>query len=234
MLAFLSKVWALARPYKSRLILGLCFSVLFALSNALLLLVVKLVPDAMFPQAGKNPVTELIKTIPVFLREPLAPWLPPENAPMPPSLTMWLIMLLPVTMLFRGIFSYLNIYLTSWAATRAIADLRLKLFDHLQNLSLDFFHAESTGKLISRIISDTMVLHNTIAFSLSTMVRDPVTIIVLLTLLLTRQRDLTLVSMIVFTICVVTVIIYGQKVRKSAKALQSNLADLAEVMHEAF
>ena len=62
---------------------------------------------------------------------------------------------IPFMMFLRGLFSYLNVYLMNWAATRAIADLRLKLFNHLQNLSLDFFQTARTGNLISRIISDT-------------------------------------------------------------------------------
>jgi ABC-type multidrug transport system fused ATPase/permease subunit len=41
----------------------------------------------------------------------------------------------------------------------AIADVRTKLFGHLQNLSLGFFNRASTGDLIARITNDTVVLY---------------------------------------------------------------------------
>jgi subfamily B ATP-binding cassette protein MsbA len=238
MAAFLRRVWALARPYRTRLILGLIFSVLFALSNLLLVSALKLVPDVLFPKPDTNPVADWLqstnKHLPDFMRRAVKAWVPDEHSKLSQSAVILIISILPVAMLLRGLFGYLNIYLMNWAAVRAVADLRLKLFDHLQNLSLNFFHTARTGNLISRIISDTTVLHSTIAYSFSTMIKDPVTIISLLVLLLCTQRDLTLISAIVFPICIVPVLIYGRKVRKSAKAAQAHLADLADVMHETF
>jgi len=59
----------------------------------------------------------------------------------------------------------LNTYLMSWAAIRAVADIRARLFDHLQNLSLQFFNRSKTGDLISRISNDTMVLYSVVSSS---------------------------------------------------------------------
>jgi subfamily B ATP-binding cassette protein MsbA len=235
MTEFLGKVWALVRPYKNRLILGLICSVLFALSNALLMLVVKLVPDLLFAGPDQNVLGDMLqRSAPKFLRDSMLAWLPQLQTPHSTTGLLLAISTLPLVMLLRGLFAYLNVYLMNWAATRAIADLRLKLFDHLQNLSVDFFHTARTGNLISRILSDTMVVHNTIAYSFSTMIKDPVTVLALLVLLLSQQWRLTLLALVVFPVCVVPVLIYGRKVRKSAKAMQAHLADLADVMHEAF
>src|SRR5882672_8361131 len=231
MIVFLRKLWALARPYKARLMLGLLFSVLFALTNALLMVVIKLVTDLVFAP-DNNPAENLIKQ-PQWLHNLLMSWLPP-GAGWSKSAVLFAIWSLPLVMLIRGVSSYFTVYCMSWAATRTIADLRLKLFSHLQSLSLDFFHTARTGNLISRIISDTSTLHNIIGFSFSTMIKDPVTIIGLLVLLLSQQPRLTLISLAAFPICILPVIIYGRKARKSAKSMQSHLADLADVMHEAF
>jgi ATP-binding cassette subfamily B protein len=54
-------------------------------------------------------------------------------------------------MLVRNTFAYLNVYLMSWSALRAVADLRAELFGHLQGLSWPFFSKARTGDLISRI-----------------------------------------------------------------------------------
>ncbi len=233
-MAFLRRVWTLVRPYRTRLILGLVFSLCFALSNALLMIVVKVVPDLVFAPQGKDVFGDLLSRAPHAVHKLVSHWLPQLQTPRSETVKVLAIGTIPLVMLFRGLFSYLNVYLMNWASARAIADLRLQLFDHLQNLSLDFFHTARTGNLISRIISDTSTLHSTIAFSFSTMIKDPVTVVALLILLFSQQPVLTPLSVVVFPVCIVPIVIYGRKIRKSAKALQTHLAELSDVMHEAF
>ena len=105
---------------------------------------------------------------------------------------------IPGVMLVRGLLAYLNVYLMNWAAVRAVADLRLRLFDHLQSLSLSFFSRARTGDLISRITNDTTVLQAIIANAIASMVKDPVTVIVLLGVMIAQQPMLTLVSIVVW------------------------------------
>ena len=45
---------------------------------------------------------------------------------------------------------------------------------------------------------------------------------------------LTLISIVVLPVCLVPIIVYGRKVRKSARAMQTHAADLANLMHEIF
>ncbi len=116
----------------------------------------------------------------------------------------------------------------------AIADIRTKLFSHLQNLSLGFFNRASTGDLIARITNDTQVLFSIIGGTFASAVKDPVTILCLLGYQLTMQPTLTLVSVVVFPVCLVPIIIYGRKVRKSARAVQEHNAELTNLMHESF
>jgi len=52
--------------------------------------------------------------------------------------------------------------------------------------------------------------------------------------LLAIQPTLTLISVIVFPVCIIPIVIYGRKVRNSAKAVQKHNAELANLMHESF
>src|SRR5207302_3937912 len=113
---------------------------------------------------------------------------------------------IPLIMFLRGVFSYLNIYLTNWAALRAVADIRTRLFDHLQNLSLSFFSRARTGDLISRITNDTYVLYGIMGNSLASVIKDPITILVLLIYLWSQQPTLTLISLVVLPVCLVPII----------------------------
>jgi subfamily B ATP-binding cassette protein MsbA len=166
----------------------------------------------------------------------LAALVPEFHAPAPNDTVRWLLIIgaIPAIMLVRNTLQYLSIYLTNWSAMHAIADIRTKLFSHLQNLSLGFFNRASTGDLIARITNDTQVLYGIVGSSFSSAVKDPITIFCLLGYQLMTNTTLTLISIVVFPVCIVPIIIFGRKVRKSARAVQEYNAELTNLMHESF
>jgi subfamily B ATP-binding cassette protein MsbA len=232
---FLKKLWGFVRPYRGRFFLGLLCGIFYGLTNGLLLGVAKVVVDLIF--SGSTNFHEQLEKAPHWIR-PLTHWLasalPEFHAPV--SQFGWVLVVgaIPAIMLVRITLAYLTIYLTNWSAMHAIADIRTKLFGHLQNLSLGFFNRASTGDLIARITNDTVVLYGIIGNSFASMVRDPVTIFCLIGYQMAIQPKLTLVSVIVFPVCLVPIIIFGRKVRKSARAVQEHNATLTNLMHESF
>ncbi len=225
------------RPYKARLVLGLFCGILCALTNGALILSIKLVVDLVFAGSAKLSVAQHLEKLPAVVRpvaENLTQWLPDLKSPSSKLGMVLVIATIPAVMLLRGVFAYLSIYLTNWAALRAVADLRTRLFDHLQNLSLGFFSHARTGDLISRITNDTQILHNVIGGWLASVIKDPVTLVCLLAVLISQEPTLTLISIIVLPACLLPIIIYGRKVRKSARAMQTHAAELANLMHESF
>jgi subfamily B ATP-binding cassette protein MsbA len=237
MIAFLRRLLGFVKPYRNRLILGILSGVLYGLANTALLVVVKVVIDLVFPVEGAPTLAEQLQKAPAFLRrlvEYLEPLLPQLKSPKTTIGIGLVVSTIPAMMLLRGLCAYLNFYLLNWVAVRAIMDLRTKLFGHLQNLSLSFFHTSSTGDLISRISNDTATLHKIISNTFPVMVRSPIAVLGLVILLFTQQPKLTLVSLAVIPICVVPIVVYGRKVRKSSQAIQNNFAELTNLMQEAF
>ena len=233
---FLRQLWGFVRPYRGRFYLGLFCGILYGLTNGVLLGVIQVVLDLVF--LGKTNFHEKLENARAWIH-PLTHWLstvlPEISAPAAGS-PQWLLVIgaIPALMLVRVILAYLSIYLTNWSAMKAVADIRTKLFSHLQNLSLGFFNKNSTGDLIARITNDTQVLYGIVGSSFSSMVKDPVTIISIIAYQLAIQPALTVVSVIVFPVCIVPIVIYGRKVRKSARAVQAYNAELTNLMHESF
>jgi subfamily B ATP-binding cassette protein MsbA len=235
MIAFLRQLWGFVRPYRGRFFLGLLCGIFYGFTNGALLAAAKVVIDLIFN--GSTNFHEQLEKAPHWIHpftHRLAVMLPEFHAP---TTTLgWVLVAgtIPAIMLLRNTLAYLSIYLTNWSAMHAIADIRTKLFSHLQNLSLGFFNRASTGDLIARITNDTQVLFSIIGGTFASMVKDPVTILCLLGYQLTMQPTLTLVSVVVFPVCLVPIIIYGRKVRKSARAVQEHNAALTNLMHESF
>ena len=61
--------------------------------------------------------------------------------------------------LARCLLRYLASYTVDYTGIRLIVDIRQKVFKHLQSLSLRFYEAYRTGKLISNVISDVALLN---------------------------------------------------------------------------
>jgi subfamily B ATP-binding cassette protein MsbA len=79
-----------------------------------------------------------------------------------------------------------------------------------------------------------MSLQNTITGTLATVVKDPVTVMGCVIVLLKLDAKLMLVIALVFPVCLVPIIIYSRKVRKSAAVVQDSYSELSTVMHESF
>jgi subfamily B ATP-binding cassette protein MsbA len=232
---FLRQLWALIRPHQRRLWLGVVAGLGYALGSGLLLLAVNLVIDAVFPSAGGlAAMLEKLKWLPDFLLQPLTQALNSVKVdPRSPQL-LWIIALLPVAMLFRGIGLFLNQYYLHWVATYVVNDLRVKLFTHLQRLSLDYFRRTSTGDLVSRLTLDTAAIINVIIWSMATLSREPAAVIGIVGYLIFLQPKLTLLSMVVLPFVVIPILVFGRKVRSSWKAAQAATAELTSQMQESF
>ena len=237
MIAFLRRLWVFVRPYKARLMMGVGCGLFLAIANAVLYVIVKMGVDLIFTGGIHLTPEEQIKKAPAFVRplfERLAAHLPNPELASAHALLLPVIVSIPVIMCLRSLFNYLSVYLVNWASTRAMADLRSQIFAHLQSLPLSFFSQANTGDLISRVSSDTQSLRSVVGSSLSTLITDPITIVMLVIVLLSQQPLLTLFSVIVLPVCIVPISIYARKVRLSARAAQTHTAELSKLMHESF
>ena len=68
-----------------------------------------------------------------------------------------------VIYILREIFFYISHYLFYYTGNRILFGVRVKLFKHLQSLSLRFYQEYRTGKLISNILTDVSMLNGMIS-----------------------------------------------------------------------
>jgi subfamily B ATP-binding cassette protein MsbA len=237
MLAFLFKVWSLAKPYRARLFLGVATGVISGLLSPLLIGTIMFVYGAVFPSPDKNGSAQLpLHKLPGFVKD----WFDHTRAALETGLHThpWtigaLIAAIPFVMMLRGLSGYLNVYFLQWTASRTIADLRTRLFAHLLNLSAGFYTENSSGQLISRVMNDTASLQNILSGATSVIIRDPVTLLGVMGFLLWEQPKLTLITMVLLPVCIIPIAIFSRKVRRSSREMQTQSAELTQIMSEAF
>jgi ATP-binding cassette, subfamily B, bacterial MsbA len=233
---FLRKVWGLARPYRWRLFLGVLTGVISGLIAPLLIATAMFVYAAVFPSANDATSSLPLKHLPAFVqdwfknvRDGLSHGLQTNHAAV-----LALIALIPLISLLRGVMGYLNVYFLQWVGTRAVADLRTKLFAHLLDLSAGFYTENATGKLVSRVMNDTQALQTILTNVTSVVVRDPISLVGVMVYLFSQQPKLTLLSMIVLPACVIPIAIFSRKIRRSSREVQTQTAELVQTMTEGF
>ena len=216
------KLAAYMRPYRRRFILGLVCGVAAGMLNGVFPLVVKIVGDRLFP-GGTNPGSYKM----------LMAGNVQESGPGIQSV-LWITLLIPVAMVARGVFSFLNGYCMAWVSFRVLQDLRTKLFSHLISQSLDFFNRAKSGKLISRVLNDTRMAQNALTSIAGNIVKDPIAVVVGVGVLVAMDWRFSLTTLVLFPICIVPVMVFGKKVRKAGTAEENEAGTMAVILQESF
>ncbi len=93
-----------------------------------------------------------------------------------------------------GVATYAQTYLVGWVGQRALQDLRLKLFAHLQSLSIGFYSRNIAGVVISRMTNDVEALDQLVEDGLATLIQSSLTLIGVVVILVVMDPHLALLT----------------------------------------
>jgi ABC-type multidrug transport system fused ATPase/permease subunit len=99
--------------------------------------------------------------------------------------------------------SYAQTYLINWVGQRALQDLRIELFEHLQRLSVGFYGRNRTGVLISRMTNDVQALDQLVTEGISTLFSATLTLVGTAVILLLLDVELALITFITFPVLLI-------------------------------
>ena len=128
--------------------------------------------------------------------------------------------------------TYFRFYFVSRVGERVVADMRQDVYAQVLRLSPGFFEVTRTGEILSRITADTSLLQTVIGSSLSIALRNLLTLIGGLGLLIYTNAKLTGVVALVVPAVVVPIIWYGRKVRRLSRDSQDRVADIGSYAEE--
>lgn len=123
-------------------------------------------------------------------------------------------------------------YLAQMTASKILYDLRDRLFDHLQRLSLKYYANTKTGEVISRTIHDVEQTKEFVVTGLMNVWLDFVTILIAVTIMFTMDVKLTLVSIILFPLYGFSVKYFYAKLRRLTRDRSQALAEVQGHLHE--
>jgi len=134
--------------------------------------------------------------------------------------------------MLKGLFDYGQAYLMSYVGQRIIADLREKIYNHLQSLSLSFFTRNPTGTLMSRITNDVSMVQGAVTDAVTGLLKDFFTIIGLVAVVFYRDWRLAIVALVVFPVAVYPIVKFGKKLRSYSVRSQTAMGDISTILLE--
>ena len=139
-----------------------------------------------------------------------------------------------VTGLIKGLASYTQVTSLQFMSHRIIEKLRKDVFHNLINLHYGFFVQNKTGSLITRITTDTYYLSGAMANTYTALIKDSLTLLVLIGNMFYQNWKLALISIVVFPLALIPVRVLGKKIRNITKNLQHQIGNLASNLEEIF
>jgi len=144
-----------------------------------------------------------------------------------------LLALLAIALYFaKGVFTYGQMYLLAYAGHRIIVDIRVRVFEHIQELSLDFFSRWRSGDIMSRILADITLMQTSMIASIITLLPNALTVIGIVSYLFFLNWRLTLISLVALPIISILMAHFGQQIRLVATAAQRKAADVSSIIQE--
>jgi len=134
--------------------------------------------------------------------------------------------------LLKGVAAFGQFYLMGMLGQRVVADLRRALFDHLLTLSPGFYARRHSGDLMSRFSSDVGAVENAITNSISSYIRDGLTVVVMLANCFFLDWQMSLVVFCAIPITLLPVVRLGQRLKRATVQGQASIGQIAEMVQE--
>ena len=128
--------------------------------------------------------------------------------------------------------SYVQTYLTGWVGERILADLRNKLFGHLQRLSLGFFERNRAGVIISRLTNDVEALDQLVTDGVTTLVQSTLTLVGTAILLFVLDWRLALATLAVIPFMSIATIVFRVRSTRAYRAVRERLGLVTATLAE--
>ena len=247
------RLFSYVKPYRMRFGMGVFFGITGGLFNGFLLLVIRAVftivlpAEAPPPAPGADPVPlvaaaaqdETPKKIVPFHGVALLDKIQFDAPKLKPGLEEWIFvsmvcLSIPILILLKGVFEFLNKYCILWVGNRVLYQLRDDLFTTLLRQPIGFYNKAKQGDLIQTVFNQTRTAATAATDMVCALIIYPVSILAIMVTLMHLDWLYTLGACIVFPLCILPIAIVSKKVRQSGAKEEEEAGAIMTTMQESF
>jgi len=147
------------------------------------------------------------------------------------ALTLIVVAFIGVAIVY-AVATYAQTYLVGWVGTRALQDLRERVFAHLQSLSIGFFTRRSPGVLISRMTNDIEALNQLVTSGVVTLISSGLTLIGVIVIMLLLDLQLALITFLTFPLLALASVVFRIVSHDAYRVTRERIAALTAYLQE--
>jgi len=231
------------KPYWKNLILIFILSIFYAVLNGLSIYLVIPLLDTLFQGSGASQqvsTTQNLQSSSSFLpdfinnfKETVSQWF--NNFVYfgdKTDILLKICFVILIVFFLKNLLGYLQSYFMTYVEYSSMNDLRDEAYKHLHKLPISYFKKERVGNLISRFTNDVSKIQDSISATFSSLIKEPLTIIVFLIIAISISWQLTLLAGVILPVSMLAIMWIGIKVRKQSTLVQGKIADITSVLQE--
>ncbi len=142
--------------------------------------------------------------------------------------------LLIVAAFFSSVADYVQTVALKYVGQRVVSDMQSDLFAHLMHADITMFHDQTSGRLISRMTNDIILMRRSVSEIVTGLIKETTTAAFLLIMMFWESPGLSLVGFGIIVFAVLPISRLGRRMRKAADATQSQLADFTSQLDDTF
>jgi len=132
------------------------------------------------------------------------------------------------------VLNFFQVYIMETAGQRVMHDIRMRLFSHLQTLSVAFFDKNPVGRLVTRLTNDVQNIHEMFTSILLYFVKDILLLIGIIVVLLHLNREFALVSFSALPLIFLTTLLFSHRARDAFREVRLKVAQMNATFQENF
>ena len=144
----------------------------------------------------------------------------------------WIVGAFVFATVLYAVATYWESYLVGWVGTRALQDLRERIFSHLQSMSIGFFTRRSPGVLISRMTNDVEALNQLVTNGLVTIFSSTLTLVGVVVIMLFLDVKLALITFVTFPLLAVASVVFRIVSAGTYRATRERIAAVTAYLQE--
>ncbi len=137
-----------------------------------------------------------------------------------------------VVFLTKNVFLYLKNISVTMVQYHLITEMRNRLYEHFNSLSLSYFNQNKSGELTSIVINDVANLRRALGTSFHQLLVEPINLLAFISLLFIISWKLALLSLIILPIAGFTIFTIGRSIRRKSKRTAEMIAGITNIITE--
>jgi subfamily B ATP-binding cassette protein MsbA len=221
------------KPWMGRFILGVLVGIVAAAFNGVLIIGFQVIFQLVLDGKGKTLGTPL--NLPIVGDVNIAQLLGiATDTPVGLTGVILACACIPILMFLNGFLEYLNKYCLAWVGNKMLFHIRSDVYRSILRQSPAFFSHSKAGELMQTVFNQSRVAQTNAVQLVQLLTNRPLTIIVILWVLFAQDWFFTLMSLVIFPLCLAPIISIGRRVRKAGSREEKEVGAMMTTMHESF